>query len=463
MNTDVPHGLYRAVSRWHFYAGLVVVPILLVLATSGIVMLLRAPLEAALYGPLQTVTPGVALQTPGAQLAAVEAAFPHTQTILFVPPTAPDHSSEFSIVPAHTGSDGHGHGHGETSLSVYVDPYTSHILGSIDPARTPHGWANAIHGTLLMGDIGDAIIEVAAGFAVLLIVSGLYLARPRGQGWRVMLTPPVSVVRRADTRALHGAIGYWIAVPLLFFLLSGLTWTGVWGGRVVQPWNTVALERDPPATPSSRTHSDLNRDHLEEVPWVLEQTPLPVSSGAIANGPGAGPAPDLDRVVDFARTMGFTRFRVSLPRDHNGVWTISASTLAGDVDAPDEERFLHLDRHTGSVLADVRYSDYSLVGRFMASGVPFHQGELGTWNLIFNALFCLAVIVLVTLGTTLWWQRRPGRVLLVAPPAPDPRIGRQVVAGMFVCALVFPLTAAVIAVVIVFDRLIVLVNSRTAH
>ncbi len=463
MTTDTSNGPYRAVWRWHFYAGLVVAPLLLVLATSGLVMLLRTPLEASLYGHMLTVRPGGVPHSPGAQLAAVEAAFPHTQAILFVPPVTLDRSSEFSIIPAHHGGGGHGHGHGEASRSVYVDPYTTRILGSVDPANTPYGWANAIHGTLLLGDVGDAVIEIAAGLAVLLIVSGIYLARPQGQGWRSTLLPPVSVERRAATRALHGAVGYWIAVPLLFFLLSGLTWTGVWGGRVVQAWNTVALDRSPPAAVSTRTHGDLNRSPLEEVPWALEQTLLPTSgptSGSTYVGPGAGATPDLDRVVEFARAAGFSNFRVALPPDHNAAWTISASTLAGDVDAPTEERFLHVDRHTGTVLADVRFSDYSVMGRFMASGVPFHQGELGTWNLVFNAAFCVAVIVLVMLATALWWQRRPGRVFPTAPPASDPRTMRGVVAGMFVCALFFPLTAAAIAGVVLLDRLIVVIKTR---
>ena len=38
--------VYLAVWRWHFYARLLVVPFLLVLATSGLVMLLRRPIDA---------------------------------------------------------------------------------------------------------------------------------------------------------------------------------------------------------------------------------------------------------------------------------------------------------------------------------------------------------------------------------------------------------------------------------
>jgi uncharacterized iron-regulated membrane protein len=451
---EVPDALYRAVWRWHFFAGVAVAPLLLVLATSGLVMLLRTPIQDTLYGHMLTVTPAASTQPPSVQLDAVRAAFPHMQPILFVRPAAADRSSEFSVVPAHRAGGDHGHGHGEATRSVFVDPYTARVLGSFDPARTPYGWANAIHGTLLMGDAGDAFVEIAAGLAVMLVGSGLYLARPRRTRWRTVLFPSASPDGRARTRGRHGAVGYWIALPLLFFLLSGLTWTGVWGGRVVQAWSTVSLERSPATMSAMHDHGDLNRSPLEEVPWALERTPLP-ESGSAAGVPGAGAAPDLDRVVAFATTVGFTHFRVALPRGDGGVWTVSASTLAGDVDAPADERFLHLDRETGRVLADVRYADYSFVGRFMASGVPFHQGELGAWNVAFNATICAAVIVLVTLSFLLSWQRRPRGALPSAPPHPDPRSRRRVLAGMFVCALLFPLSAAAIASVVVLDRLII--------
>jgi uncharacterized iron-regulated membrane protein len=436
-----------------------VAPLLLVLAVSGLVMLLRAPLHTALYGHLTAVTPGAATQSPGAQLAAVRVAFPHWQVTLFVPPAAPDRASEFSVAPAHEGAAGHGHG--AANLSVFVDPYTARVTGSLDPARTPYGWANAIHGSLLLGEPGDAIVEAGAGFAVLLIVSGLYLARSRQGSWRAVLLPSGSVAGRIRLRGLHGAVGAWTALALLFFLFSGLTWTGVWGGRIVQAWSTVALERNPVAGAATGTHALLNRAPLDEVPWALEQTPLP-RSGSAPGAPGAGAEPDLDAVVAFARRAGFKNFRVALPRGPADAWTVSAATLAGDIDSPAEERFVHLDRHTGLVLADVGFADYSALGQFMASGVPFHQGELGAWNVALNAAVCVAVIALVILGTLLWWQRRPGRVLPAAPPVADPSSGRRVALAMFLCALVFPLTAAAIAAVVVLDRLVVAVRAWRA-
>jgi uncharacterized iron-regulated membrane protein len=448
--------LHRAVWRWHFYAGAFVAPVLLVLATSGLVMLLRAPIEAALYGDITTVTArATAPRPPSEQLAALRAHFPDSEAILFVPPRVSTDASEFAIVPA-THHHDDGHGHDTPARSVFVDPHDARVLGTLDRRNTPYGWANAIHGSLLLGTIGDGIIEIAAGLAALLVGSGLFLARPRGASWRAVLLPLLSLRRRAGSRALHGAVGYWIAAPLLFFLLSGLTWTEVWGARLLQAWSTVAVERSA-ASRATATHGSLNRSVLDEVPWALEQAPLP-ASGTRLGSAGAGSTPDLDAVVAFARTAGFGAFRVHLPRGHDGVWTISASTMAGDIDAPRAERFLHLDRHTGHVLGDVGFDDYSPIAQFMASAVPFHQGDLGPWNVAFNAIVCLAVIGLVSLAPLLWWQRRPSW-RKPAPPPLDALTGRRIVALFLVCALAFPLSAAAIAAVIACDQFVARIRS----
>lgn len=448
--------LYRAIWRWHFYAGLFVAPLLVVLAASGLVMLLRGPLDSLLYRDLLVVEPQASpARAPSEQVDAVQRAFPHATPVLFVPPGDPTRSTEVSVEPSAAHGAG-GHGHGAATISVFVDPYSARVLGWRDPASTPYGWANAVHGSLLLGETGDAVLEIAAGLAVLLTGTGLLLAWPRRGTWRSTLLPGIAWAVRPRARALHAAFGLWIALPLLFFLLSGLTWTGVWGARLLQAWNTVAVERAPaaaqPLAPGGHVHGDLDRTPLDEVPWALELAPLPV-----ADDPGehvhAGRPPDLDSVVERARALGFEHFRVNLPRDHSGVWTVSASTMADDVDDPRAERFVHIDRHSGRVLAEVGFDDYSPVARFMASGVPFHQGDLGAWNVAFNAAVCLAVIALAVLGPLLWWQRRPSQTGL-APPLADARTWRRVMALMLLVAVVFPLSAAALAAAAAIDLLL---------
>ncbi len=48
---------YRTVWRWHFYAGLFVIPFMLILAITGIIYLFKPQLDAAMYPNLMFVTP----------------------------------------------------------------------------------------------------------------------------------------------------------------------------------------------------------------------------------------------------------------------------------------------------------------------------------------------------------------------------------------------------------------------
>ena len=48
-------GLFRAFWRWHFYAAFIVAPILLVLATTGLIYLLRFQLEPLMHADVMKV------------------------------------------------------------------------------------------------------------------------------------------------------------------------------------------------------------------------------------------------------------------------------------------------------------------------------------------------------------------------------------------------------------------------
>lgn len=268
-----------------------------------------------------------------------------------------------------------------------------------------------------------------------------------------MFRPKVRGRRRLGWRDLHAAVGIWSSGILAFFLLSGLAWTLIWGGRLVQGFNSL-----PPAQMESPgaalTHESLNHGPLRQVPWVLELTRMP-SSGTLhgLDGIPEGMPVSLNTVVAFARDNGFTGYRVNFPRDSLGVWTVAAATMSKDVADPRRDRTLHLDQYTGRVLADYPFAEYPWMGKAMAAGISLHQGNLGPVNQVANVLFCLAVIALCVSGVVMWWMRRPAGVRrLVPPPMPkDVRTWRRAAVLMLVISLAFPLVALTLAVVALLD------------
>ncbi|WP_181703986.1 PepSY-associated TM helix domain-containing protein [Chthonobacter albigriseus] len=441
---------YFAAWRWHFYAGLYVAPFLIMLAATGLLMLW----SAALYGRDGEAV-AVAGGTPLAVSVLAEAAakaVPNGTVSQYIAPTAADRAAAFRV-----DADG-------ASTTVIVDPATGSVLDSFERRAGWYDLANDIHGTLLIGVTGDRLIEIAASLGIVLIVTGVYLWWPRGRTTLGRaLVPEVAARRRPLWKSLHQTIGFYVAGVLVLFLLSGLAWAGIWGERYVQAWSTFPAEKWDNVPLSDATHASMNHGGTKEVPWALEQTPLPASgSNAGVTGLPDGTPVTIDSVVGLARSLGFDgRFQLNLPKGETGVWTISRDSMSNDSPDPTSDRTVHVDQYTGKVLADVRYADYSPAGKAMAVGVALHEGDLGLWNLAFNTVFCLSVIFLSVSGVVMWWMRRPsGALRIAAPPVPkDLPLWKGAVVLMLAISFAFPLAGLVLLAVLTVD---VLVISRVA-
>lgn len=436
--------LYRAIWRWHFYAGLLVAPFLIVLAVTGLIMLYGNAIETHL-GPGYPVAAGGERLSLVTQAEAAAAAVPGGSARLFLSPARDDRASIF-VVSAN-----------DRDVVVAVDPHDGRALGTVVKDDTWFYWASDIHGTLMIGDFGDRLIEIAAGLGIVLVITGLYLWWPRGgRGLARVLVPRLSSGGRLWWKELHAAIGFYSAFALLFFFVSGLAWSGIWGAEMTQAWSTFPAEKWDAVPLSDKTHASMNHGALKEVPWGLEQTPLPASgSDAGTAGIAPGTPVDLDSVAAFARSIGFDgQFRVNLPAGEDGVYTISADSMDGDTTTPTGDRTVHLDRYTGNVLADVRFEDYSLAAKAMAIGITLHQGELGWWDIVLNTVFCLAVIFMSVSGVVMWWKRRPAGTVGVPLYPRDYRVPVVIMVTGLVVAVLFPLTGVAIAVLALIDFLL---------
>ncbi len=393
---DLRASLRRVAWRWHAIAGLLVLPFLLTLALTGAVMVFYTGFQTRL-GADPRVAPLPTLQPVSAQALAAMADVPDGRLRTYVAPRAHDRAAWVVIERE-----------GQT-LAAAVDPYRATVLHWVDKENTPFAWAQRIHGTLLIGDLGDRLIEIAAWATLVMLVTGLVLWWPRGGlGWRSRLWPGARRRGLAWWRSLHGSLGLCTGAVLLVFLLSGLTWTGVTGGKWLQAWGSFPAGTWDAVPLSSEPHAALNTAGLQEVPWGLAQTPLPASgSSQGADGLAAGTPVDLDSVAAFAKRIGFHgQHQIAPPRDARGVYTVSANTMSGDLGQPTGDRTVHVDRYSGRVLADIRFADYGAMAKTMAVAIALHQGDMGLWNALLNLAACVAVVLLCVAGVVMWWLRR---------------------------------------------------------
>lgn len=439
--------LYRAIWRWHFYAGLIVAPFLVILAVTGLVMLFVTGV-APEYGDWLKVTPQGQPLSITQQVDKALAAHPGAKLGKYVTPWGPDH-------PALVRADLDG---GNRMLAI--DPHDGTILRDVPEAGTWNEFMTNVHGELLVGGTGgpgDYVVETAASLGITLLLTGLYLWWPRnGRRLGAALKPDLSLRGRALWRSLHQTLGAWMSAVLLFFLVSGLAWAGVWGGHMVQAWSTFPAEKWDNVPLSDKAHASMNHGATKEVPWTLEQTMLPKSGSAAGlDGLPEGIPVNVQSLAALGRALGFEgRFQIAAPADESGVWTLSQDSMSYDSTNPTADRTVHVDQYTGRILADVKFADYPFFGKLMAVGIALHEGQLGWWNVALNALFCLSVIFACVSGVVMWWLRRPiGRIGVPAYPR-DFRLGLGMAVIAVAVGIAFPLGGAAILALALIDFLL---------
>jgi len=202
--------LYRTIWRWHFYAGLFVMPMVLLLALTGSVYLFKPQIdrweERAFTGP-----PDRGSVSADAQVAAALAAYPGARLYAYRLP-----AREGDAVLVHVGLP-----QGAGMRDVFVSPQGK-VVGALDPDWRIAQVAHDVHGTLMLGRQGSWLVELAASWAIVMIVSGLYLWWPHGTGLAGVVWPRLGGGARVFWRDLHAVTGFWVSGLALVLLVSGL-------------------------------------------------------------------------------------------------------------------------------------------------------------------------------------------------------------------------------------------------
>ncbi|WP_422374618.1 PepSY-associated TM helix domain-containing protein [Roseibium sp.] len=438
---------YLAAWRWHFYAGIYVVPFLIMLAVTGLGMMYIAVFDGRDGEKISVTASGDPVSLSAQSEAALAGFGDEARLVEWIGAKSNEGANVFRVNEA------------GTNTMVAVDPYAGTVIETWNRRDGWYDLFNDIHGTLLIGTTGDRLIEVAAGLSIVLIVTGLYLWWPRA-GSGSSFVPELRARGRDLWKSLHKVVGAYVALVLLVFLVSGLAWAGIWGEKFVQAWSTFPAEKWSNVPLSDETHASMNHGAIKDVPWGLEQTLMPASgSDAGLDAIPEGIAVNLDSVAAFGRAIGYEgRFRVSFPSGDTGVWTINQDSMSNDSENPMVDRTVHLDQYTGKILADVGFADYSLAAKGMAVGIAFHEGDMGLWNIVLNTVFCLSVIFLCVSGLVMWWLRRPkGAALRIfAPKSPeDLPHWRGAMILMLFLSLAFPLVGITLLTVLALDYLIV--------
>lgn len=416
--------LYRMIWRWHFYAGLFCIPFVLVLAISGAIYLFKPQIDALIDEPYRNLALSSEAITPNRQIQLALQQVPGSS---FHSYRLPEHAGHAPIVSVNR--------NGERSL-VYINPYTGEVLKTIGFEDQFIREVRTFHGELLAGNVGSVLVELAACWAIVLIVSGLYLWWPRSaQGLAGILYPRLGRGGRLFWRDLHAVVGIWISLFALFLLITGLPWTLVWGSAFKEVRQLSAA-----SPPAMHSHDHAAQQQTQD--WTLGRAEEKAAMTEHASEMDLNGA-----VLDSARALNFAP-PVSLSVSHDGesVWKVASDHQNRPLRAT-----AWLDAE-GNVLRRQSFADQSALDRAIGIGVAAHEGQLFGWfNQLLGLLTALGLVLMSVSGFMMWRQRKPEGVLGAPIALPDSKAGAAVTALVIGLALFLPLLAISLLVLLFLE------------
>ena len=417
--------LYNVVWRWHFYAGLFCMPFVTWLAITGSIYLWRPQLEALLDKPYDRLPVASATASPDAQVAAAIRAVPGSSLHQYVLPDAPGHAVRVLVT------------RGQTDYRVYVDPGTLVVLKVATEKNRPFQVLFHLHGELLAGATGSYLVEIAACWAIVMLLTGLYLWWPVGnRGLAGVLYPRLRGGRRLFWRDIHATAGIWVSLLALGLILSGLPWAKGWGAYLTEV-RTLTGTSDGP------------------VDWLIGGR-APTSSGTDEHAAHRGmimpkallQPGELARVIDAVRPLEVAPPVLLTPPTTTGTpWKVSS-------DAADRtlRTSLTVDGASGRITSRRDFGQRHWIDRAVGYGIAAHEGALfGLANQLLGTVTAMLLVMLTMSGTVMWWRRRrPGQ--LGAPPAQRrPRLGAGLALGIVALGIYMPMFGATLLAAIALE------------
>lgn len=371
--------------RIHFWSAVIASPFALLATLTGILYIFTPQIEQALYAHLEQVAPaGGVLPLDRLVQAASTGAPPGMAVHSLVPPQAPGDVLKVTMTPQERGGAAHeGHHHGPAkavpspafgapaaALVVYVNPHTGAVLGSMPAEERFSQWARKLHSSLLQSDTWRWMIELAASWLMVMLITGVWLWWPRAG---VPLLPAASARGRKAWSQWHAFLGVVLGVVSLAILTTGLTWS-MYSGAQIRALRDATGQASPKAPRQMRSVARAGRRPLDwQAAWDMARTQAP----------------------DVA-------LQLTPPQGELGVWKVGAA----DRGQPTKRFDLLLDAYSGEALYYAGWRQQTAFGKATAVGIPFHRGEFGWWNQAVLLVFGLGILFSLLSGWVMYFKRR---------------------------------------------------------
>ena len=393
--------------KWHFIAGVIAMPFIVLLAVTGGIYLFKDKYEAPRQEHIKIV------EVTGKPIS-YQKQWQLAKTVLPKAPNAMVISTEKNRATEFTS------GMFSHKSSAFINPYKAEVSGNISPKDSNMYTVRKLHGELLLSKFGTKIIELIASWMFVLIITGIYVFWPsKKEGLKAFFKIRFKQGKRTLFRDLHTVFGFWISVLLLMTLAGGMPWTDVFGSNF--KWLQDVTNTGFPKTWDSR--------------------------GLKSNAQGE--AISLDHMVKLANSMNLKgEVSIGLPKDEQGVYSVYNTTF----DLGAQKRY-HFDQYSGKELLHHNWDDIGVLMRGRLWFMAFHQGQFGLWNwlLMLGVATLLAFIAVAALVSYL---KRKESGKWGTPKVPKSlKVGYGVITLIVILGIVFPLFGVSIVVITLVETL----------
>jgi uncharacterized iron-regulated membrane protein len=365
--------------RIHFWAALIASPFALIAAFTGILYIFTPQIEGVLYGALDRVAPaGTMRPLDDAVDAATDTAPDGLELRWVVPAYGERDSVKAYFAPARhmAGHEGHHHGPDAGAAKptvVYVNPYTAAVLGSQVEAERFGNWSRKLHSSVLQGDGWRWMIELAASWLMVMLITGIVLWWPLDNQSAV---PQKGAKGRLAWKQWHAFAGIILSVISLTIVTTGLTWSRYAGNQI-------------------RAARDIAGQAPPQMPRNLKSTVIE----------GSTPLNWQSSWTTARRQVPDVAMQLTAPRSEDDVWRV----VSFDSSRPEKKFDLLLDAYSGKQLYYAGWERQTAFAKATAIGIPFHRGEFGWWNQALLLVFGLGILFSMVSGWVMFLKRRqPG-------------------------------------------------------
>ena len=435
--------LYRGIWRWHFYAGLFVLPFILILSLTGAIYLFKPQIDSWEERDFQNFGT-VGAVSADRQLDSALKAVPGGKLNHYRLPREAGDAAMIQLTQANG-----------APLEVYVSP-NGEVVGTLDPSSRISALVAKFHGSLMLGKWGDRLVELAASWTIVMILTGMFLWWPRPFKAAGTFWPRLSLGGRAALKDLHRVTGIWISGLVLVMLASGLPWAGTWGSAFnwaraelglvqgAQEWK-VGVE-----TASSNAAGHGSHDH-NNMPTIAD-FPKDI-----------GPSLPLSHFVDLARVQEMAFPVLVIPPNSpqrfgpptGEEWTVKSQSQNRPL-----QQSAKFDKLSGQEISRSGFGDKHVIDRAVGYGIAWHEGQLfGIANQIMGLLTAIALIAVSCLGVAMWLKRKP-KGKIAAPQSAGPIRKPYAYLALASLMILLPLFGISVIVLFVIDRLITSLPQR---